>query len=446
MNGFETFCQKKMSRFLDGPENFQLAALDPERKYRSSSIALWAWFYGFFRLFLTPAAFWLGPVLLITAGYASIAMNSPMRILLPVAAAVFLTELAAGWFLRPKIELHREMPERVRAGSRFQVRFRIRNKRRHLPCPDLFCDPFHYTPGVRLERPAVAPGTPPGGAVVCESECTALRRGVYRIYPARAESHFPFNLIKWSFRARNPACRLIVHPSFPRLESVTLPPGVRSRQQANGGFSRIGDSAEPAGVRDYRDGDDIRHIDWAGSARSGSFVVKEFEENDLRRIALIADTFFPEKRSWFTLSPAESPPPELEAAISLSAALAEYFSCNEAVVDLFITGKEIYRFETGRARGPFSALCDILSAVRPSPEPSLSRLAPEVFTDLKHTGAAAVILLADDQERRDFVEKLRLSGVACRVFLIAGTASPDLPPDWTILAPEQISKNTTIRL
>lgn len=449
--GFESYSQRILKRFLDGPETFRPAALDPERHYRSSTVALGAWTYGLLRLFLAPAAFWTGPVLLITVLTASIAMDAPMRVLLPVAVAIFAVDFTAGFVLRPKIELHREMPDHVRAGSDFRVRFRIRNRRRFFPCPELFCDPFHYAPGVRLKSPAVAPECRAGETVLCEGEYTALRRGIYDIYPARAESHFPFSLIKWSAREPGSAGRLFVHPAFPHLEHVELPPGARSRKQTHGGFSRIGESADPAGVRDYRDGDDIRHIDWAGSARSGDFVVKEFEENDLRRIALITDTCLPElRRKWYSLRLSAhftgAARPELETAISLSAALADYFSRDEAVVDLFVAGTEIHRFETGRARGSFSELCDILSTVRASAEPALPRLAPEIFTDLEQTGAAAVILLGDDRERRDFVKKLHVSGVACRVFLIASTPPEDLPPGWTIIGPDEFNKNSTLRL
>ena len=449
--GFESFSQRLLKRFLDGPETFRPAALDPERHYRSSTVALGAWTYGLLRLFLAPAAFWTGPVLLITAVTASIAMDAPMRVLLPVAAAIFAVDFTAGWILRPKIELHREMPEHIRAGCDFRVRFRIRNRRRFLPCPELFCDPFHYAPGVRLKSPAVAPECRAGETVLCDAECTALRRGIYDIYPARAESHFPFSLIKWSTREPDSAGRLFVHPAFPHLEHVELPPGARSRKQTHGGFSRLGESADPAGVRDYRDGDDIRHIDWAGSARSGDFVVKEFEENDLRRIALITDTHLPEPhRKWYSLHLSAhfsyAPRPELETAISLAAALADYFSRGEAVVDLFVAGTEVHRFETGRARGSFSALCDLLCTVRASAKPALPELAPEVFADLEQTGAAAIILLGDDRERRDFVLKLQVSGVACRVFLVAPTAPPDLPPGWTIITPDQFTENATRRL
>ena len=55
----EAYIQRKMSRFLDGPETFQFNALrnGTQRKYRSSSLALFAWFIGITRLFLSPVGF-----------------------------------------------------------------------------------------------------------------------------------------------------------------------------------------------------------------------------------------------------------------------------------------------------------------------------------------------------------------------------------------------------
>ena len=228
------------------------------------------------------------------------------------------------------------------------------------------------------------------------------------IYTARVESRFPFNLIKWSCRWRKDARMLSVYPAFTSLTKFKLPLGARNQAEGMARYSKIGESMELMGVRDYREGDDIRRIDWPGTARLGSFVVKEFEEDELKRIALVTDTYVPPPTLWQRLRKMPKESEELEAALELTAALAEYFS-----------------------RG------DILSGIEPSPEPALPQLEPDVFRDLSEVGGAVVVLIGDDPERRKFVERLRESDVSLRVFLITDSPS-ELPPEWVALSPQAI--------
>ncbi len=434
----EDYIQVKMSRFLDGPETFQLNALKggPMRKYRSSSIALFAWTIGIMRLFLSPIGFCLLPAAIILIGYATVAMDAPMRVIVLVILAVGAIELLIGFLFRPRIDLVRLMPDRVRAKSTFKVGFALRNRRK-VPAWNLRADPFNYGPGLRIDKPAACPELAARDGVRLESVVFAKRRGRYLIYRTRIESHFPFNLVKWSCSPRGAGRVLSVYPAFTSLSRFTLPMGARNQVEGMARYSKVGESMELMGVRDYRDGDDIRHIDWPGTARLGTFVVKEFEEDELKRIALITDTHIIPAKFWSLKGrPQESN--LLEAALELTAAVAEFLSRGEAAVELFVAGPEMHRLETGRGTATFDAVCDILSGVEPSPEPVLPKLAPDVFRNLSEVGGAVVILIGDDKERRDVIEKLRESGLAMRVLLITEKPPADMPHDWFALTPKAI--------
>lgn len=438
MFDYDAYIQRKLSRFLDGPETFQLSALrrDGRHKYRSSTLALFAWSVGLVRLFLSPVSFYLVPAALLLTGYASVAMDSPMRVMVLIFLAVFLVELILGFWYRPRVDIVRLMPDRVRAKSRFKVQFILHNRRR-LPAWDIWADPFHYGPGLSTEQHAALAELPPKAEVKLESIVYAKRRGRHLIYTARVESRFPFNLIKWSCRWRKDARMLSVYPAFTSLTKFKLPLGARNQAEGMARYSKIGESMELMGVRDYREGDDIRRIDWPGTARIGSFVVKEFEEDELKRIALVTDTYVPPPTLWQRLRKMPKESEELEAALELTAALAEYFSRGEAAVELFAVGLEVHHLETGRGTTSFEAVCDILSGIEPSPEPALPQLEPDVFRDLSEVGGAVVVLIGDDPERRKFVERLRESDVSLRVFLITDSPS-ELPPEWVALSPQAI--------
>lgn len=211
----EAYIQRKMSRFLDGPETFQFNALrnGTQRKYRSSSLALFAWFIGITRLFLSPVGFYLLPVVAMLVAYASVAMDAPMRFMVLIFLAVFLVELSLGFWYRPRVDLVRLMPDRVRAKSTFKVHFILRNRRK-FPAWDLCADPFNYSSGLTIEKHAAVGVLPPRAEVKLESVVYAKRRGRYLIYTTRVESRFPFNLIKWSCRWRSDARLLAVYPAF----------------------------------------------------------------------------------------------------------------------------------------------------------------------------------------------------------------------------------------
>lgn len=130
---------------------------------------------------------------------------------------------------------------------------------------------------------------------------------------------------------------------------------------------------------------------------------------------------------------------ELEAALSLAAAVAEYFSRGEAVVELLSVGEELFRLDNlPGGPGGFDAVCDILSAAKPSPEPVFSKLPPEMFRDIAETGSAVVILIGDDPVRRRFLRQLREEGVVHRVILVAETPPAETPPEWLVLSPDAI--------
>ena len=82
---------------------------------------------------------------------------------------------------------------------------------------------------------------------------------------------------------------LLVYPKLFRLTSANpvsrVPLGDdRSRLEL------LGDPSRPVGVRDYRAGDPIRHIDWRASARSPGLLVRVFEPTTTLRVAVFADT------------------------------------------------------------------------------------------------------------------------------------------------------------
>lgn len=426
-----------MNRLLDGPDFFPLRALSPRRgAYRSVTLALYAWGFGWAERFLTRATLALLPVMLLVGLYCTVAIDSPIRIFLPVFAAAAAVELGIGWWFRVRVRIRRAAPRLVRRGTEFQIRYELTN-RRGVRAFDVVCDPFSYGSGIRVLDPAGVGELPPRGRAVVQARCRAEKRGVYRLYRPIAESAFPLELKKWSCRD-GAADHLAVYPDYFPLLSFTLPVGAATQHSGMANIARIGESPDLLGTREYRDGDEIRHIDWPGSARRGKLVVKEYEEERLRRAALIVDTRIRRPRlNWRGGVPAS---PALEAALSLAAALTAFLVKNDTAVDLFAAGSEVHHLAVGRNRGSFEQVCELLAAVEPD---YASALPAEVFRELGETGAAVVLLLDDDPERRRFIESLHAAGVATRVLLLNPDV-PSPPADWVAVEPAAV-RNGAVR-
>jgi uncharacterized protein (DUF58 family) len=117
--------------------------------------------------------------------------------------------------------------------------------------------------------------------VVCD------RRGEHEFGPVRISSGDPIGLRQRHLRVPDRA-QLLVYPKLFRLVSFPVasrvPLGdVRAR------VSVIDDPSRVAGVREYQQGDPLRHIDWRATARGGTLLVREFEPSSTVRVAVFLD-------------------------------------------------------------------------------------------------------------------------------------------------------------
>lgn len=89
-------------------------------------------------------------------------------------------------------------------------------------------------------------------------------------------------------RTRAPASgELTIYPRYWVLGHFLLPG--RTDQQAAAVTQVARRGTEFAGVRDFRDGDALRHVHWRSTARRGTLVVREFEEEMQPAAALLLD-------------------------------------------------------------------------------------------------------------------------------------------------------------
>ena len=118
-----------------------------------------------------------------------------------------------------------------------------------------------------------------------EVPLTFARRGVYTLGPAEVRVADPFGLLRFAKRDSE-TTQVIVYPQVYELRGFPLRGG-NVEAGTTGSRGRRGE--EFANLREYRRGDDRRHIHWKSLARTGELFVKEFSLQAPRRHTVALD-------------------------------------------------------------------------------------------------------------------------------------------------------------
>ncbi|NOY80508.1 MAG: DUF58 domain-containing protein [Kiritimatiellaeota bacterium] len=419
-------------RFYAGPRDL---GIRPFRRggYQSPTLTALLWGYALVARHLTLPA----RIVFICSGvifpYAMLSLLMPIHILAFAILGLFVFDLAAGLAGASRFEVSRQAPPRMGAGTSARFAYTVSNRSRR-PALDVAVDTLPLPAGLHWTR-----GNPlletlqPGETVTTQAWLTAARRGEYTLPAVRADSAFPFHLWRWGRTCGEPQ-RLLVYPGFTPLRRLDLPVGLRYQPGGISLSSKVGESMEFLGCREFRDGDNPRRIHWRSWARLGCPVVKEFREEYLCRAALVLDTAA-SNPLWLDVPGLSPPDPGVEAAVSLTAAAADFLARRDFVIDLFAAGPEIYRFQGGRSLAYLDNMLDILACVRPHPGEPFAELIPVLVEEIAHLSSALVILVRWNERRRELLQRLAAAGVRTRALLVTAAKRPPkgLPGDVTLV-------------
>lgn len=121
-------------------------------------------------------------------------------------------------------------------------------------------------------RTAHVVSLPARGSVVMRYSIRGTHRGTYRTGPLRMKASDPLGIFPWEIQAGGETAVSV----YPALFACTLP---RARGLPAGNLASsnplYADPTRYRGLRDYIRGDDIRHISWKATARTGSLKTVE---------------------------------------------------------------------------------------------------------------------------------------------------------------------------
>jgi uncharacterized protein (DUF58 family) len=266
----------------------------------------------------------------ITIGVGFAAVNTGNNLLYLVLGWMMSAIVASGVLSEQalrKLDVSRIPPARVHAGRPFLMGVALTNKKRRLPSfsieiEDLIDDK-------PLDKKCYFLKVPAGRTQQTRYRHTFTRRGLYQLEGVRVSTKFPFALFRKSRDVELPGEILV----YPAVVPVT-PPSTPARTQGDDPNARLGRRGEFFGLREHRDGDEIRDVHWASTARQGRLMVREYEQESHRRVNLLVDNGLPRAAG-------EADEEALERAISLAASLASHYLAQGFAVRLIARGQSV---------------------------------------------------------------------------------------------------------
>lgn len=359
---------------------------------------------------LTPGGRWFFIASGLFFGYGSTSLE--LQTLVPLLYITVLWGIAFWtWLLeRPRATLKVRHATRTRAGEELSVECEVQTRK--TTAHDWWVFPHRLPAGLAV--------LPPNGAPIPtlkRRESTrvilhlhAPKRGHYTLPGWRVETDFPFGLVVAARTFAQPST-LLVHPRYTPLSRMSLPIGRRYHPGGVALVSAHGESMEYIGNRDWREGDEPRHIDWRATARLQTPIVREYREEYFLRAAVVLDTFVPDDKHAETF----------ERAVSLCAAVAEYMAREDYLVDLFAAGANLYHLTAGRGLAYLEQILDILACVEAAREEPFAQLEPEIEQHLARINTIICVFLDWTETRRAFVGRMALQGAAIKVLIARDT-------------------------
>lgn len=246
----------------------------------------------------------------------------------------------------------------------------------------------------------------PGQQVEIAGQVTPHRRGVLRFNGFTLARTDPLGLFRSFILLRAPQSLLVLPRRYP-LPPIALPGVIKYQDGGVALASNVGQSDEFVALRDYRRGDPLRHIHWRSWAKTGKPVVREFEDEFFVRHALVLDTFINADHSDL-----------FEEAVSVAASFACTIRTQESLLDLLFVGPESYCFTAGRGLAHAGQMLEILASVNPCRKSQFSSLEHLVLNHVKCVSGCVCVLLAWDEPRRQFIQKLQSLNVPALVMVV----------------------------
>lgn len=278
----------------------------------------------------------------ITVGIGMAAINTGNNLLYLLLGWLLSVIIASGVLSEMTLRhlrVRRRPPARIHAGQPFLMEISIENVKESMASYSIEVEDL--VERASLDKKCYFLKVPPGRVQRTSYRHEFTRRGRYRFSGFRISTKFPFTLFRKSRDVAEPGDILVLPAVYP---VAVAPP--RTQRAPGTDALRIGRRGEFFGLREYRDGDDHRDIHWLSTARTGRPLVREYEEESQKRVAIVVDNTLPATAPATAPAAGQAAAQEgaeamLEQAISRAASLATAYIRKHYAVQLVTRGRHV---------------------------------------------------------------------------------------------------------
>ena len=235
-------------------------------------------------------------------------------------------------------------------------------------------------------------------------EALPLRRGIVNFTSTTLLSPDPFGL-NFSVTNFNQHDQLMVLPRRYAVSKTFELSGGRHFQPGgvNSTWS-IGESDEFVSLRDYRDGDSMRKVHWASTAKRDKPVVKEFQDEFFVRQALVLDTDTQDTEL-------------LEETVSVAASLLLQMENSDGLMDLIYISKTTQIVTAGRGYAQVNHQLEALATVEKY-HGAAAKLKETMLAHRKLMSGCILVLPGWDEPRQQLLNCLSSAGIPTALFIV----------------------------
>ncbi|HEX7247821.1 MAG TPA: DUF58 domain-containing protein, partial [Actinomycetota bacterium] len=312
-----------------------------------------------------------------------------------VLAAILLGTVLTGLVMPARstrgVAVDRRAPAEIHQGEEALVDVTVHGARRGMRRGLIVHDPL--LEGAELWVGSVAAGE----QVEVSTMRVAHRRGVHESEPVTVRSSAPFGVAERRRTVRVQAPATLVLPVVEPLGDLPFVRPAATTEEALPAAPRRGQGPEFLSIREYRPGDSMRHVHWASTARTGAVMVRELEQEQTRKLAIVVDA------SRDAPPTGDHPLTPLDRACSAAASIALATRAHGHGARLVTAGAEpddaapadgVWASgadEGVLVRADERALLERLAVLAPSPCPGLPELASGIEASLR--GVETVVLV-----------------------------------------------------
>jgi uncharacterized protein (DUF58 family) len=253
-------------------------------------------------------------------------------------------------------------------------------------------------------------GLKPKETITLSRVITPLKRGIFPLSKITLISGDPAGLFKVKRNIKLPG-ELVVYPAKVYLNSLEHLP-VESTHKVPEGKStlQVGKSMEFIGLRSYRNGDEIRFIDWKSTAAKHKLMVRDFESQTQDFYTIILDTCGKEISTAFDDS-------NFEKLIDAVSSVGNFLK-NQPVKVTFLTSfsKENFNIHiSGDANTAIPQMEQALLEITPS-KLSFSNSLANILESIPYNSIIYVFSLTDNKELLETLNNLEEHNCSINIF------------------------------